>query len=139
MSLGTYINFHGTCRDAIEFYAEVFKTEKPRFITYGDIPSSPEFPITDDAKKLILHTEIKIGNNFVRCSDMPPGYPVVQGDNISLVYTSNNSDEITDLFSQLKVGGVVKDELQKTFFSSNYGVTKDKFGITWMLVTETEH
>jgi|GEM_PF-7006273 len=30
MSVQAYINFNGNCREAVEFYVEVFETEKPQ-------------------------------------------------------------------------------------------------------------
>ena len=32
MSVETYINFNGNCREAVEYYAEVFGTEKPQLM-----------------------------------------------------------------------------------------------------------
>jgi PhnB protein len=40
MSVDVYLNFNGNCREAAEFYAEVFGTEKPQIMTFGEAPHS---------------------------------------------------------------------------------------------------
>lgn len=43
MSIDVYLNFNGNCRDAAEFYAEVFGTERPQIMTFGETPPDPNF------------------------------------------------------------------------------------------------
>ena len=33
MAIEIYMNFDGNCREAVEFYTEVFKTEQPKIMT----------------------------------------------------------------------------------------------------------
>lgn len=51
MAIEAYINFNGNCREAVEFYAEVFGTEEPKSLLFGDVPPSDEFPLTEEMKK----------------------------------------------------------------------------------------
>jgi len=60
MTVQAYINFNGNCRDAVEFYAEVFKTEKPQIMLYGDTPSDEGFPLTEETKNLITAEHFKL-------------------------------------------------------------------------------
>ena len=133
MSIDVYINFNGNCRKAVEFYAQVFETEKPQIMTFGDMPPSPEFTLSEEAKNLVLHTRLNINGSNVMFSDTPPGMPFVAGNNISLVILSKNLDEIKSLFNKLKEGGTVGMDLQETFWSKCYGFVTDKFGIGWQL------
>lgn len=64
-------------------------------------------------------------------SDVFPGMPFVEGNNISLTIISTNMDEIKALFNKLKDGGTVGMDLQETFWSKCYGNITDKFGIQW--------
>jgi len=131
MAIDVYINFNGNCREAVEFYAQVFETEKPRIMTFGDTPPNPEFVLPEEAKKLVMHALINISGSNVMFSDVFPGSPFVVGNNISLVRSSKNMDEIKSLFNKLKEGGVIVMDLQETFFSKCYGSLTDKFGIGW--------
>jgi PhnB protein len=131
MAVDVYINFNGNCREAVEFYAQVFGTEKPQIMTFGETPPNPEFALPEEAKNLVMHTRLNIMGSTVMFSDVFPGMPFVAGNNISLAIGSKNVDEIKSLFHKLIEGGKVGMELQETFWSKCYGSLKDKFGIEW--------
>jgi PhnB protein len=133
MAINVYINFNGNCREAVEFYAQVFGSEKPQIMTFGDTPPNPEFPLTEEAKKLVMHTRLNITGSTIMFSDVFPGSPFVAGNNISLAIASKNIDEVKSLFNKLKEGGTVGMDIQETFWSKCYGSLTDKFGIEWQL------
>jgi PhnB protein len=131
MPVQVYLNFNGNCREAVEFYSKVFQTEQPQIMTFGDSPSDPQFPMTDEIKKLIMHTFLMIEGSKVMFSDVPPDMPFIQGNNISLILGSNNIEKLKSMFHQLKEGGTVQMDLQETFWSKCYGFVTDKYGIGW--------
>lgn len=131
MAVNVYINFNGNCREAVEFYAEVFRTEKPKIMTFGDTPADPNHPLTEKAKSLVLYTFLNICGSNVMFSDVFPGSPYVAGNNVSLTVGSKDMDEIKSFFKKMKEGGTVNMELQETFWSKCYGSVTDKFGIPW--------
>ncbi|KQU22537.1 MULTISPECIES: VOC family protein [Peribacillus] len=137
MSVDVYINFNGNCREAVEFYAQVFGTETPQIMTFGETPPNPEFPLPDEAKNLVMHTRLNIEGSNVMFSDVFPGMPFVEGNNISLAVVNKNMDEIKSIFNKLKEGGTVVMDLQETFWSKLYGQVTDKFGIIWQLNYDT--
>ncbi|MDB5056280.1 MAG: glyoxalase [Bacilli bacterium] len=133
MAIDVYLNFNGNTREAVEFYAQVFGTEKPQIMTFGETPPDPKFPLPEEAKNLVMHTRLNIMGSTVMFSDVFPGMPFVAGNNISLSISSKDIDEIKALFNKLKEGGTVGMDLQETFWSKCYGNVKDKFGIEWQL------
>jgi PhnB protein len=133
MAVDVYLNFNGNCREAVEFYAQVFGTEKPQFMFFGDTPPDPEFPLKEENKNLVLHTQLNINGSNVMFSDTSPDMPFTQGNNISLVISSKNLDEIKSLFNKLKEDGTIIMDLQETFWSKCYGYLTDKFGVSWQL------
>jgi PhnB protein len=138
MAINAYINFNGNCREAVAFYAEVFGTEKPEIITFGDAPSDPEFALPEEMKSLVMHTQLNICDSIVMFSDTFTGMPFVVGNNISLAIVIESIDEIKSIFNKLKVGGTVSMDLQETFWSKCYGTLVDKFGIGWQVSLESE-
>jgi PhnB protein len=92
MPVDTYINFNGNCREAVEFYEQVFGIEKTNFTTFGEVPPNPEYPLPEEAKNLVMHTRLNIDGSNVMFSDVFPGMPFVAGNNISLSIVSNNID-----------------------------------------------
>jgi PhnB protein len=133
MSVDVYLNFNGNCREAVEFYAQVFNTEKPEIMTFGDAPPNPEYTLPEEAKHLIMHTRLQISGSNVMFSDVFPGMPFAVGNNISLAFVSDNIDQIQSVFNKLKEGGTIVMELQETFWSKCYGSVTDKFGIIWQM------
>ncbi|MDN4606894.1 VOC family protein [Sporosarcina highlanderae] len=136
MAIDVYLTFNGNCRQAAEFYAEVFNTEKPKIMTFGEAPQNPEYQLPENAKDLVLHTRLNINGSNVMFSDTFPGSHFVQGNNVSLAFVSNDMEEIKSTFDKLKVGGKVAMDLQETFWSKSYGSLQDKFGIEWQLSHE---
>lgn len=131
MSVDVYLNFNGNCREAVLFYAKVFGTEQPHIMTFGEAPPNPEYTLPEEAKDLVMHSRLQISGSNVMFSDVFPGMPYIQGNNISLAVVSQNLDNISSYFHSLKEGGTVRMELQETFWSKSYGSLVDKFGIEW--------
>ncbi|MBS3872184.1 MAG: glyoxalase/bleomycin resistance/extradiol dioxygenase family protein [Firmicutes bacterium] len=133
MGIHAYLTFNGHCRQAYEFYAEVFSAEKGDLSTYGDAPPNPEFSLPDEAKQLIIHGELTVHGTKLMFSDTFPGSPFVVGNNITLALVLSDADAVKAAFQKLREGGQVLIDLQETFWSKCYGSVVDKFGITWGL------
>ncbi len=133
MSLGIYLYFNGNCREAVESYAKIFGVETPRIMTFGESPDNPQYPLPDHVKDLVMHAVLTIEGVKIMFSDTFPDYPLPVGKNTRLVITSTDETKIRSWFEQLKEGGTVDMELQKTFWSPCYGEATDKFGIGWQL------
>jgi len=131
MAVDIYLNFNGNCREVVNFYAEVFGTEAPKIMTFGEMPPNPEYPLPEEAKDLVMHSRLNISGSNVMFSDVFPGMPFIEGNNITLAMVSKDLEEITSAFSKLKEGGKVVMELQETDWSKSYGQLTDKFGIIW--------
>lgn len=133
MSVDAYLNFNGNTREAVLFYAEVFGTEAPNFMTFGETPQHPDYPLPEEAKNMIMHTRLNILGSNVMFSDVFPGMPFTVGNNITLAIVHKDIELLTSIFHKLKVGGQVGMELQETFWSKLYGQVTDKFGIMWQI------
>ncbi|WP_042162277.1 VOC family protein [Paenibacillus gorillae] len=133
MSIDVYLNFNGNTRQAVEFYAEVFETESPSIMTFGETPPDPNYPLPEEAKNLVMHTRLNIMGSNVMFSDVFPGMPYTAGTNISLSIVNKDIELLKSLFHKLKEGGTVGMELQETFWSKLYGNLTDKFGIQWQI------
>lgn len=134
MKFELFINFNGNCREAVEFYAKVFKSEVKDLMTFGQAPAQPDYPIKDSEKDLIMYAEVKIGDKNIMFMDMSSDYPITVGNNISPTINTQDKAEIDRLFAELKVDGKVHMEPQKTFYSDWYAMVEDKFGIIWQLL-----
>lgn len=137
MQLEMFLNFDGNCREAVEFYAKVFQSEVENLMTYGDAPPDPSYSLAEADKNRVMYAGIPIGGMTVMFMDMPSNSPVTIGDNITPTVSTDNKDEVTRIFNELKDGGEVCTELGQTFFSAWYGMVRDKYGVIWHILHYT--
>lgn len=129
MSLNPYLVFDGNTREVVQFYAKVFGTEEPTFMTFGSVHAEEELP--PGAKDLIMHTNLEIAGSKLMFSDNFPGMEFKMGNNFTLAYISSDEAAMKDAFEKLKEGGTVQMELQEVPWSKMYGSLTDKFNIQW--------
>lgn len=131
MTISPYLNFAGNCREVVQFYANVFHTEPPHFMTYAEGGDDPNFPMPEAVRGLIMHTRLMMSGTMVMFSDAWPGTPYTEGNNVSLAMVTRDREEILNAFNALKEGGEVIMDLQETSWAKLYGALKDKYGIEW--------
>lgn len=131
MSVNVYMIFNGNCQEAVEYYAEVFGTGMPEISRYGDMPPEPGWELPEGAKNLVMHTSLDIHGSAVMFSDTMPDSQVPFGKNINVTIVSDDLEKMTEEFNRLGKDGKIQMEMQKTFWSSGYGMLEDKFGIPW--------
>jgi PhnB protein len=136
MAIENFIYFNGNCKEAVEYYAEVFGLDKPQFMISKDAPGIPDFVGTDEdrAKGLIMYAGLKIKDSTVMFADAPNNRKVTMGDNVCLTISCETIEETTEIFNKLKTGGHVLIDLQEVFFTKCLGSLIDKFGLNWFVV-----
>jgi PhnB protein len=131
MAVSLYLNFNGNCREAVDFYADVFNVEKNEVMTFGEGPQNSEYPIPKEAENLIMHTFLNISGMKIMFSDTFPGMMFKTGNNINITILESDTESLRSWFDKMKVGGSVEMDLQQTFWSKLYGSLTDKFGVPW--------
>ena len=117
MKLEMFINFDGNCREAVEFYGKVFKSEVGNLMTYGDAPPDPNYTVPEADLNRIIYAGLPVGGMVIMFSDIPSGGDFIKGNNVCPTISTDNKEEITRLYNELKDGGEVYMELGQTFFS----------------------
>jgi PhnB protein len=108
MNLELFLNFDGNCREALEFYSKVFKSDINNLMTYGQMPPDPNLDTVIEADKdKVMYAGLVIGGTTVMFCDMPSDSPLIIGNNINPTLSMNNKEEITNIFNELKSGGEV--------------------------------
>lgn len=67
MKLNPYLNFPGTCEEAMNTYAKVLGGEVVALLAYGDMPG--DHPVPEDMRKKIAHARIVMGDQVIMASD----------------------------------------------------------------------
>ncbi|TGA96193.1 VOC family protein [Sporolactobacillus shoreae] len=136
LSLAPYLMMDGNAEEAIQFYEKALDAKVAFKQTFGEMPADPNFPLPEEAKDLVSHAMVKIGDSDLMFSDNFPGQTSQTGDQVTICITSDSKEKSTQIFEDLSEGGTVKMPLQDTFFSPAYGIVTDKFGITFQIFTE---
>ncbi len=132
--INPYIRFDGNCRQAFEFYSQVFKTAYQNFGTFKELP--PEYAVDEKHHHLIMHATLPIGDSTVLFgSDTSEefGPPPTAGNNFSLSVSMDTEEEARRVFSELSEGGHVEMPMAPAFWGSLFGTLTDRFGIHWMV------
>jgi len=135
-----YLCFEGRCEEALAFYREALGAEVIHQMRFSDGPPPDGTnaaegcagPLPAGIENKILHSAFRIGETVLMASDgMSSGNPRFEG--ISVALTADGGAEAERLFAALAQGGEVTAPMVKTFFSSHFGMVKDRFGVHWMV------
>jgi PhnB protein len=102
-------------------------------MTYGEQPVPNDTP--DEWKKAILYARMTLGETELMASDVPPDrFQPMRSVYLSLSVSS--TEEAERIYSLLSDGGQVFMPMQETFFAFRFGMLRDKFGTSWMVIHE---
>ena len=136
LKLIPYFVMNGNAKEAIQFYEKVLGAQVLFMQSFGEMPENPEFPLPAEAKDLVSHASIKVGETDLMFSDTFPGQPHQSGNQVTICISTDDAEKAQQMFTALEDGGQVTMPLQETFFSPAYGSVIDKFGITFQVFTE---
>lgn len=129
-----YVNFPGTAREALHFYATVFGTQIAMMQTFGETSFMPNVP--DAAKNKIMHAQLPITEAVhLMASDVVDGLSpkVTYGDNFHISLAANDKAEADRVFKALSERGRVVMPLGNAPWGAYFGMCTDPFGVQWMV------
>ena len=133
ITLNPYLVFDGNAKEAVYFYEKSLGGQILGLMTFGDMPSDPNHPATDDMKNRVMHALLKVGDSQIMFSDTFPGMPYQRGDAVQIAIHPQDESRAKEIFAALEDGGQAVMPLQKTDWSPLYGIVKDKFGVTFQV------
>ncbi|WP_026573073.1 VOC family protein [Bacillus sp. UNC438CL73TsuS30] len=131
-----YLVMNGNAKEAIQFYQNALDAQVLFSQSFGEMPANPDFPLPAEAKDLVSHATIKVGETELMFSDTFPGQPHQTGSQVTICVTTDDADQARKFFDALSDNGQVTMPLQETFFSPAYGNVIDKFGVHFQIFTE---
>src|SRR4051794_13718750 len=63
LQLTPYLMMNGNAKEAIQFYEKALDAQVLFLQTFGEMPANPEFPLPDEAKGLVSHAMLKVGQS----------------------------------------------------------------------------
>lgn len=128
MKLNTHLNYGGNCEQAFRFYEQHLGGKITMMMNHGEQPNVPP-----DWRKAILHARLTIGDTEIFGNDVPPDrFQPMRSVYLSLGLDS--IDEAERVYALLSEGGEIFMPMQETFFAFRFGMLRDRFGTSWMIL-----
>ena len=132
MKIDPYLHFNGNCADAIALYEKAFNTKVTHIMKYGDAPAEEGYELPSGTENFIGHATLPVGETEIMLCDAPDEEHRF-GTGVSLHVSLDNVESLKAAFDMLIDGGKVIMDIQSTFWSENFAILTDKFGVHWML------
>lgn len=133
MKLDVYVNYKGNCEEAFRFYEKHLGGKITLMTRFNEAPVETQVPA--DWKNSILHARMEIGGSVLMGADIPNAEPMRSA---YLALTTDTADDAERIYALLVDGGQIFMKMEETFFASRFGMLRDKFGTSWMLLHERD-
>ena len=129
MQLIAYLNFDGTAREAMDFYARALGGTVTERFTYGESPMAEQ--CGPDSADRVMHSQIEIGSVTLMGADGPP--PHAAGSTTINIVT-DTPEEADRIFAGLSEGGAkITMPIGETSWALRFGMLTDRYGAAWMV------
>ena len=134
MTLDIYVNYRGTCEQAFRFYEQQLGGRITGIVRHGELPNpNPNVPEEWHAK--VVHARIELGGTVLMGADIPNCEPMRSA---YLTLGLDSEAEAERVYALLTEGGEIFMKLEQTPFANRFAMLRDRFGISWMLLHQTE-
>lgn len=132
-TVNPYLTFDGNCKEAMNFYKEVFNANLDIMPFEGSPVEVPE-----DYKSKIMHSTLTFESALIMASDTMPGQTVNRGDGCAISVNASSLELAEKYFKGISEGGQVIMPFEEVFWGGKFGMCADKFGVVWMVSVEGE-
>ena len=131
MKLNAYLNFGGNCEEAFRFYEKNLGGKVNALMRFADQPDPKNVP--PGTEKFVLYANMSIAGTELMGSDVPSGrfQPM---RSVYLSFGVDSDEEAERIFGLLKEGGEVFMPMEEMFFAFRFGMLRDRFGTSWMII-----
>ncbi|MBI4904474.1 MAG: glyoxalase/bleomycin resistance/extradiol dioxygenase family protein [Acidobacteria bacterium] len=127
-NLSPYLHFDGVAAEAIRLYQEAFGAKAVTVMPYSDMPNNS---FSEEQRKLVMHSELSIGESALLLSDKMPGMPPREGGNGEVLLNFHDAASLQKAFDVIAATGKPIMPPHDSFWGARFGVAVDKFGVWW--------
>jgi len=126
--LNPYLNFRGSAREAMEFYASVFGGE----LTLNTFAEAGGMGVDESEMEGIMHSQLEAGPDLTLMgADVPKSMDISPNGSLSL--SGDDEAQLSGWWEGLAAGGSVTVPLEKAPWGDTFGMLVDKFGVSWLV------
>ena len=126
-----YLNFDGTCAEAMQTYQRIFGGTLSPLMTFGSTPGCDQIP--PEARDRIMHVSLDCDGGILMASDTFPGQCAEGVGNPAIAISYPEVDRAREVADRLAEGGQVQMAMAETFWVEAFASVKDRFGIVWLI------
>ena len=130
LSIVPYLFFKGNCKEAMEFYKDVFGG-KLHIQTMAEAGPDMQMPGVDPNS--VMHARLKDGSFEIMASDSSKASDKMAKVELAINGPAAEEAKLRGIFEKLSDGADVKMKLEAMPWGDIYGQLTDKFGIDWMM------
>ena len=126
--LNPYLNFRGSARETMEFYASVFGGE----LTLNTFAEAGGMGVDESEMEGIMHSQLEAGPDLTLMgADVPKSMDISPNGSLSL--SGDDEAQLSGWWEGLAAGGSVTVPLEKAPWGDTFGMLVDKFGVSWLV------
>ncbi len=126
--LNPYLNFRGSAREAMEFYASVFGGE----LTVNTFAEAGGMGVDESEQQGVMHSQLEAGPDLTLMgADVPSSMDLSPNGSISL--SGDDEAQLRGWWDGLAAGGSVTVPLEKAPWGDTFGMLVDRFGVSWLV------
>jgi PhnB protein len=131
MKLNTYLNYGGNCEQAFRFYEGHLGGKITMMMTRAEAPNQND--VWPGWEHSIQYASMNLGETELMGADVPPArFQPMRSAYLSL--TVDSTDEAERIYALLSDGGQIFMPMEETFFAFRFGMLRDTFGTSWMIL-----
>jgi PhnB protein len=133
MQFTPYVMFPGNCAEAFAFYAKVLDAKIIRQLRFSQAPAGTPMPPNYDPDK-IMHASLEKDGFLLMGGDMSKDCGA--GAQASAFWVSIGVDSVEEakrIAAAMSEGGKIFMPPGETFFSRQFAMFSDRFGMNWMV------
>lgn len=129
MNLIPYITFEGNCKDALNYYKEIFEGEIVYIQYFKD---GPEMGLRSEQLTYVMHSELSVDGQSIYLYDSLEE-TISKSNRIGINLAFKDIKRQEKIFNKLSENGIITMPLKKQFWGDTFGSVIDRFGIPWSL------
>ena len=136
MKLTSYLIFNGEAEAAANFYANVLNGKIENLYRYDAMPSTPEMPVPEECKQMVLHCCIVFPGGSMSVADTLPHDKRSFGNRGHMLTLSCDSiAHAEEVYAKLsEKAQKIECELAEAFFAKRYAEVVDRYGVLWAIM-----
>lgn len=137
MKLTSYLIFNGVAEEAANYYTDVLNGKIENLHRYESMPTTPEMPVPEACKQMILHCCIVFSGGSLSVADTLPHDKRDFGNRGHVLTLDCESvAQAEEVYTKLSAKAQrIECELTETYFAKRYAEVLDCYGVLWAIMS----